>query len=149
MRGLASFLRHRRLVGCADQRQPSPGSSPGRRDEVHLSGLSAPSGRGSGARFERSLLRFIDRPRYGRNVVGSRRSVSNDCELRQERPDKQACPKCSVNIESHKKHDSPEVPELDASKAQLELGITFRPVEESLTDMAKRLVELGIVKSKL
>jgi hypothetical protein len=37
-------------------------------------------------------------------------------------------------------------PKYSRSKAEQQLGITFTPIEKSVTDMAKALVSLGIVQ---
>jgi hypothetical protein len=37
-------------------------------------------------------------------------------------------------------------PKYSRSKAEQELGITFTPIEKSVTDMAKALVSLGVVQ---
>jgi hypothetical protein len=37
-------------------------------------------------------------------------------------------------------------PKYSRSKAEQQLGITFTPIEKSVTDMAKALISLGIVQ---
>eukprot|EP01122_Echinamoeba_exundans_P006964 TRINITY_DN2050_c0_g1_i2.p2 TRINITY_DN2050_c0_g1~~TRINITY_DN2050_c0_g1_i2.p2 ORF type:complete len:116 (-),score=28.23 TRINITY_DN2050_c0_g1_i2:119-466(-) len=63
---------------------------------------------------------------------------------------KEAFPTLPIDVEGHKQFDE-KVPQeiFDASKAERELGIKFRPVEQSLIDMAKSLLEFGIVEAKL
>jgi hypothetical protein len=63
---------------------------------------------------------------------------------------KDAFPSLPIDVEAHKQFDE-KVPQdlFDASKAERELGIKFRSVEQSLIDMAKALVEFGIVEAKL
>lgn len=83
----------------------------------------------------------IENPKaQGRYILGTRRPVQPSFVAQTL---KDAFPALPIDVAEHKKHDYPQNPPdevYDTSKAEKELGIKLRPVEDSLIDMAKALL---------
>lgn len=83
----------------------------------------------------------------GRYIVSSRRGLQpGTCaEII-----KNAFPQLPINVEEHKSFDEKDPQDIfDTAKVQTELGLKLTNIEQSLVDMAKSLLDLGIVKAKL